>query len=195
MRIIAGTFRGRRLQTPRDLTIRPMTDRVRQAVFDILSSRMPFNDCEVLDLYSGSGSLGLEALSRGARRVTFVDSSRVSLDLLRRNIEHLGCADRCVVHQADVGWYLEHVRCSFDLVLADPPYRLPTLGELPAVIGRSGAVRPGGFIVLEHSTATPVTDMPDGYEVIRRDFGQTRVLILRLTVPASHPYLQGGSPS
>ena len=177
MRIIAGTFRGRRLQTPRDLTIRPMTDRVRQAVFDILSSRMLFNDCEVLDLYSGSGSLGLEALSRGARRVTFVDSSRVSLDLLRRNIEHLGCADRCVVHQADVGWYLEHVRCSFDLVLADPPYR------------------PGGFIVLEHGTATPVTDMPDGYEFIRRDFGQTRVLILRLTGPASHPYLQGGSPS
>ncbi|MEK7748770.1 MAG: RsmD family RNA methyltransferase, partial [Bacteroidota bacterium] len=91
MRIIAGKYRGRLLTTADDLTVRPTTDRAKQTIFDILSARIEFDGIHVLDLFAGSGSLGLEALSRGASAVTFVEKAKRSLALAERNIKNLGC--------------------------------------------------------------------------------------------------------
>jgi 16S rRNA (guanine(966)-N(2))-methyltransferase RsmD len=123
MRIIAGIARGRKIHCPAGLRTRPLLDRVREALFAILAPRIA--DAEVLDLYAGSGSLGLEALSRGARRCTFVESSRRALACLRRNLEELGFADRAAVVRGAVEAFLETLdgHCDrVDLVFLDPPY-------------------------------------------------------------------------
>ena len=124
MRIIAGIHRGRILASPRDRSVRPTTDRAKQTIFDVLSNRIDFEGLQVLDLFAGSGSLGLEAISRGAASVTFVDNSRDSLALLQRNVGALRCEDRCTTYQADVFWYLKNTQARYDVVFADPPYRL-----------------------------------------------------------------------
>ena len=178
MRIIAGTYRGRILSSPRDLSVRPTTDRAKQTIFDILSNRVEFDGLHVLDLFCGTGSLGLEAISRGAATVTFVDSSRDSLEILRRNIGTLDCESQCTVYQADVFWYLKNTRSRFDLAFVDPPYKLPTIGSLPRAVHESGVLNQGGFVVMEHSRESAVDVDESVYSVTRKPFGQTIVLIL-----------------
>lgn len=182
MRIIAGSYGGRILSTLRDRSIRPTTDRAKQTIFDMLAARIDFRGIHVLDLFAGSGSLGLEALSRGAASVVFVEHSRRSLTVLERNIATLGCSDQCTIHQADVFWYLKNVRLQFDLVFADPPYALERIGELPTAVYESGVAKPGAYVVMEHSRATPVRVPPEMYEAIIKPFGQTTILFLK-TLP------------
>jgi 16S rRNA (guanine(966)-N(2))-methyltransferase RsmD len=179
MRIIAGKFGGRILSTLRDRSIRPTTDRAKQTIFDMLSARIAFDGIDVLDLFAGSGSLGLEALSRGARSVVFVDRSIRSLNVLEQNMLALGCQDQCTVHQADVFWYLKQARQSFDLVFADPPYALERIGDLPSAIYEAGVVKPAAYVVMEHSRSTPVVISPAMYHAVTKPFGQTTVLILQ----------------
>ncbi len=186
MRIIAGTYRGRRLTTARDLSIRPTADRAKQTIFDMLSTRIDFERVDVLDLFAGSGSLGLEAVSRGARSVVFVEQSRRSIAVLEANIHSLGCEALCSIRQADVFWFLKNTRRRFDLVFADPPYALERIGELPLTIAESGVVNPGGYVVMEHSRSSSVAVPEDAFEVIRKPFGQTVVVLMRVRQSAAH---------
>jgi 16S rRNA (guanine(966)-N(2))-methyltransferase RsmD len=179
MRIIAGQHRGRNLVTVRDHSIRPTTDRAKQTIFDILSNRLDFEGIEVLDLFAGSGSLGLEAFSRGARQVTFVDKSPQSLQVLETNVKALGCTEQCTSYAADVFWYLKNARRSFDLVFVDPPYRLERIADLPAALYASEALKEGTYVVMEHSKESPVEPSASMFEVTRKPFGQTTVLVLR----------------
>jgi 16S rRNA (guanine966-N2)-methyltransferase len=179
MRIIAGIFRGRILASPRDRSVRPTTDRAKQTIFDILTNRIPFEGLRILDLFAGSGSLGLEALSRGAAAVTFVDSSRDSLALLRKNVTALGIDSQCTVYQADVFWYLKNIRTKYDIAFVDPPYKLEIIGKLPRAIHESGVLNPGGYVVMEHSRESLIDLDESTYEITKRQFGQTIVLILK----------------
>ncbi len=188
MRIIAGEFRGRHLINVRDLSIRPTTDRAKQTIFDILASRITLKDLEVLDLFSGSGSLGLEAISRGVKSVTFIDKSRKSLEVLEKNIATLKCESKCAVYQADVFWYLKNINKAYDIVFVDPPYKLEKIGELPNAIYDSGAVRNGSYVVMEHSKESIIDLDENKYEILRKYFGQTMVLILKSIIP---PLLEG----
>jgi 16S rRNA (guanine966-N2)-methyltransferase len=183
MRIIAGAFRGRTLVTVRDLSVRPMTDRVKQAVFDVLAHRLRFEGAAVLDLFSGSGSLGLEAISRGAQHATFVDVSGKSLETLERNIESLNCTAQCAVYRADVFWYLKNFKRKFDLVFADPPYALENIGNLPNAIYDSGIVHKGSYAIMEHNRRSAINLNDRKYEIVVKPFGQTTVLILKAIVP------------
>lgn len=179
MRIIAGRFRGRPLNTVRDLSVRPTTDRAKQTIFDILTNRLDFEGIEVLDLFAGSGSLGLEAISRGARHSIFVDRSPQSLEVLEANIETLGCQTQCSVYPAEVFWFLKNTRRSFDVVFVDPPYRLERITELPEAIYTSPVVKDGTYVVMEHSKESSVEPSESMYEITRKPFGQTMVLVLR----------------
>ncbi len=183
MRIIAGTYRGRPLITARDRSIRPTTDRAKQTIFDMLSARFDWEGARVLDLFSGSGSLGLEALSRGATHATFVESARSSLDILERNIRALQCDDRATVYQADVFWYLRTTQQTFDVVFTDPPYRLERIGELPRRIHESPVTAHGTWVVMEHSRESAVELHETDFEIIRKPFGQTTVLVLKTIKP------------
>jgi 16S rRNA (guanine966-N2)-methyltransferase len=121
MRIVAGTAGGRRILTPEGEDVRPTSERVREAIFNSLFSHGLTEGAKVLDLFAGSGALGLEALSRGAAHVTFVDSRRASIECVRANVEALGFTDRATVRTGDAP---DHARAagSFDLALVDPPY-------------------------------------------------------------------------
>lgn len=140
MRVIAGDARGRRLSAPRGLATRPTLARVRESMFSRLSVRLDFAGLRVLDLFAGTGSLGIEALSRGAGHVTYVESARPALLALRRNLAALGFSNRARVLKSEVLRGLEMLAAQgerFDLVLLDPPYRkgwgdlvLPRLMEL-----------------------------------------------------------------
>lgn len=151
VRVIAGTERGRKLTCPRGQRVRPTSDRVREALFNILQSKVP--GALVLDLFAGTGALGIEALSRGARQVVFVDNHPGSLATIRANLDSCNLSGRaCVVKDEAVRFLRQKAaaRGPFDLIFADPPYhwdRLPALlSELsPAVLVLSG------YLVLEHA--------------------------------------------
>src|SRR5438128_7775586 len=121
MRIVAGTWRGRRIQAPEDDRVRPTGDRVREAWMSILGTAIPH--ARVLDLYAGSGALGLEALSRGAVSAEFVDNSPSSLALIQGNVDVLGAGQRAVIHRADALEFAAGLEPGqFDVAFADPPW-------------------------------------------------------------------------
>jgi 16S rRNA (guanine966-N2)-methyltransferase len=155
MRVIAGRYRGRRLQAPPGATTRPTSDRVREALFSVLAGRV--HDARVLDLFAGSGALGIEALSRGAAEVTFVDSAAAAIRAVRANLEALH-AD-AEVRRGDAIRFLGAASAAarqYDLVFLDPPYRLAgRLGSeltaaLPAVLA------PGAAVVAESDRRAPL---------------------------------------
>ena len=184
MRIIAGEFRGRSIESVRDLSVRPTTDRAKQTIFDILANRIEFSGLDVLDLFAGSGSLGLEALSRGVKSVTFIDKARKSLEVLEKNAASLRCELRCSIYQADVFWYLKNVHRTYDLVFADPPYKLENIGVLPNAIYAAGVLHSGTYVVMEHSRESAIDLDEKKFEIFKKAFGQTTVLILKAIVPS-----------
>lgn len=187
MRVIAGTLGGRTLRTVKDLSIRPATDRARQVIFDVLATRLDLDGASVLDLFAGSGSLGIEALSRGAGRVTFVEQAVPSIDVLYQNLRTLDLMDRSEVVRADVFRYLKQNPRRFDLVFVDPPYKLPTITGIPDVIAQSEVITPGGWMVMEHSQFTPIEPDPSVFDIIRKELGQTIVLILQRRSSTTEP--------
>ncbi|HEU4448792.1 MAG TPA: 16S rRNA (guanine(966)-N(2))-methyltransferase RsmD [Gaiellaceae bacterium] len=174
MRIIAGSRKGARLFAPKGADTRPTGDRVREAVFNLVG---PVDGADVLDLYAGSGAMGLEALSRGAARVTFVESSRAAAETILRNLDKLRLEGAVVLRDDAARKLAADVAGGrrYDLVLVDPPYRmlariLPTLASsLPAVLA------PGGLVVVE-SDAREEPELPLPLRTSRR-YGAARVTL------------------
>ncbi len=148
MRIIAGDYKGRKLQTPSDYTIRPTSDKVKEALFSILADRI--YGSRVLDLFSGTGNLGLEALSRGAELCVFGDSSRDSLRLIKSNIAHCRAEEGAVVVPGDYRKTLMNTSETFDIILLDPPYDRGMLKPCFEIIRERELLNEGGVIVAEH---------------------------------------------
>jgi 16S rRNA (guanine(966)-N(2))-methyltransferase RsmD len=174
--VIAGELRGRRLDAPPGRRTRPTADRVREALFNLLGPIPP--GAEVLDLFAGSGALGIEALSRGAARTTFVESDREALRSLRRNLEALGLTDRGRIVDGDACAESAFPEGTYDLVLADPPYR----HGLPAELGRriAGALGAGGVFALEHDATGPAVPPPEGLALWKeRRYGGTAVTLFK----------------
>lgn len=170
MRVVAGELRGRRIEAPPGNDTRPTTDKVREAVFNALGSLDLIRDAVVVDLYAGSGALGIEALSRGADRVTFVERDRAALRTLRANIDHLGVGDRTSVLAGDARAMAPGLPA--DVVLADPPYGFDAWPELLE------AVR-ADFVVAESGRELPAID---GWTPVRsRRYGRTWVTFLERT--------------
>ena len=148
MRIVAGQFGGRRLVMPKDARVRPTADRVREAWMSILGDEL--SGARVLDLFAGSGALGLEALSRGAESVTFVELNPPSLKALHQNISTLGAEGATTVHRGDAMRFAERLPPgAFDVVLADPPYTVDHASRLVALFRRTPF---GRILSVEHSS-------------------------------------------
>jgi 16S rRNA (guanine966-N2)-methyltransferase len=168
MRIIAGHAHGRRLKAPRGLRTRPTSARARESIFSRLAVRIDFTDVRVLDVFAGSGSLGIESLSRGAARVTFVDSSRDAAAVIRENLARLEVSDRARILVADVRRALgdlgrEHE--SFDLVFVDAPFKHDTSAQVLTWLAEFDLVAPGGWIVVEQSKRAPAAPpAPEAHE-------------------------------
>ncbi len=162
-RIIAGVARGRRIETPKGTGTRPTSDRVREALFGSLDARGVLDGAVVLDLYTGSGALGLEAASRGAEQVVLVDNAREAVAVARRNASALGLAGVRVV-QAPVLRYLAGPDVpAADLVLLDPPYVLDE-EALTTVLRGVDVVAPGALVVVERGGRSPEPAWPNGWE-------------------------------
>ena len=175
MRVIAGVARGQPLIAPRDRGTRPITDRVKEALFAILGDRVP--DARVLDLYAGSGAIGIEALSRGAAGATFVERARPALVALRANLERTRLADLADVEPIDVERFLAAPdRGPWDLVFLDPPYEVRDIvAPLRAVVPQ---VAPGAMVVIKHFWRTDVPEVAGLQPVRQRRFGETMLSFL-----------------
>lgn len=176
MRIVGGAFRGRALAAPRTGAIRPTSDRTREAVFNVIAHRYPqkLRGGRVLDLFAGTGALGLEALSRGASACVFIEESAEGRGLIRENVEALGLQGRTKVFRRDATRLGAVGTLSpFDLVFADPPYA-KGLAEPALHAARDGGwLAPGALIVLEEAASAPFAP-GDGFATVdERHYGDT----------------------
>jgi 16S rRNA (guanine(966)-N(2))-methyltransferase RsmD len=194
MRVIAGKWKGRVLAAPPGRTTRPVLDRVREAIFDALGSRLAepghLPPCEVLDLFAGSGSLGIEALSRGARSCRFVENDWAALQVLRRNLDHLQAGPEAEIIAADA----EGARLAggYQLVFMDPPYDLARDNSQQGAIGRllsrlsdPGILLPDACVVLRHPSEVRYDQERYGRlsaERVRR-YGDMTVTFLAIVEP------------
>jgi 16S rRNA (guanine(966)-N(2))-methyltransferase RsmD len=178
MRIITGLYKGRTIRTVPDLSVRPATDRVRQTIFNMLAYRMTFDDATVLDLFAGSGSLGLEALSRGAANVTFVESGQAAADKIEENLRAFG-SDRGVVIREDAISYLARASNSCDLIFADPPYSYGGTSELPSLVFGRRLVTSRGYLLIEHTKEISFASTPLYTIRAVKRFGRTFVTFIQ----------------
>lgn len=190
LRVIAGSAGGIPLDCPKTGNVRPTMEQVRGAIFSSLGDLVP--DAQVLDLFAGAGGLGIEALSRGASKATFVEQDRKTLDFLRRNLQKTRLSHSAELFCLDAFVYLKRIVSEnrFDLVFADPPYTtaeqaLDFTAKLLSSTELSACLAPGGFFVLEKSPSSPLPPDLSGWVVTRQKrYGTTEVLFLqRMTGP------------
>ena len=182
MRITGGEFGGRNLKVPKSDAIRPTQDRVREALFNIIQFEVAGSD--FLDLFAGSGAVGLEALSRGAARVTFVERDRRHLAVLKENVEscRVQSAAADAVAADAYRWISSYAGPGFTIGFADPPYALGEekgYASVLATLAARGVIRPGGLFIAEMTAVQKAEDTP-GWELVRdRTYGKTRLCIWR----------------
>ncbi|MDR2201836.1 MAG: 16S rRNA (guanine(966)-N(2))-methyltransferase RsmD [Clostridiales bacterium] len=177
MRVISGKYKGRRLTAPPGLAVRPTADRVKETMFNILKSRAAVADKDVLDIFCGSGALGLEALSCGAKSAVFVDSSAKSLEFTRKNLKNI--AEPFGLIDADFRRAVKSLRGRvFGLILADPPYNADFYGLLLDGIAEYGLLAGDGVLVIEHNNQNSLQDYAKSYIIDTRVCGKTAVSFL-----------------
>lgn len=192
MRITGGALRGRRLKVPRS-GVRPSADRVREALFQRLGD---LAGRRVLDLYAGSGSLGIEALSRGAESVVFIDRAMSSLASLHRNLDALALAERARVVRGDVPQQVARLgreKARFDLVLLDPPYAGDELPRALGAVVRARLLAADGTVVVERGRHGALPELAGLSLVDERRYGDTLIARLRASDPAPAQGAGGGS--
>lgn len=186
MRVISGSVRGRRLLTPKGSRVRPTADRVKEALFNILAARFDtFEGLKVLDLFAGTGNLGIEALSRGAGHALFVDSHRESVHLIEKNLAITGFSEQSRVIGKEVAAALRQLTAEgalFDLVFLDPPYRQGLAEKTLAALTDSRLLTGGAVVVAEHDPRETVPDNIGRLTVIdRRRYGDTCLVLLTVS--------------
>jgi 16S rRNA (guanine(966)-N(2))-methyltransferase RsmD len=175
MRIISGIYKGRKLKSSKNLHIRPTTDRVKEYIFNILQD-FPKNKM-ACDIFSGSGNLGIEALSRGAREIYFVDNSNDSMKVLKNNLHTLQIPEsnyRIVL--SDAVTFVKNNKSGFDLYLLDPPFDYPPLQRLIDNLFKNDMTTNESMVVLEHEISNPVDNSSGLYQIIKqKKFGRSLI--------------------
>lgn len=166
MRVITGSAKGHHLKAPKGMGTRPMLDRVKEAVFSVLEGYGPIRG-RVLDLYAGTGSLGIECLSRGAAWADFVERNNHVCKIIAENLEHTKFSDHAKVHNMPVARYVASVRPEekYDIIFMDPPYADPAIEDTIRAVANSGLLADDGLLIVGHS---PRVVLVDQYESLRR---------------------------
>ena len=160
MRIISGKFKGRRIQVSNKITARPTTDFAKEGLFNLLNNRIDFEDIRVLDLFAGTGSIGIEFISRDCRNVIAVEQSEKHGAYIRKVCEELKIENLTII-KTDVFRFLPTCNTKFDVIFADPPYELKNLAEIPDLIFRYGLLDDEGILILEHSAKDAFDSHPN----------------------------------
>jgi 16S rRNA (guanine(966)-N(2))-methyltransferase RsmD len=180
MRIISGTSKGRKLVTPRSQSLRPTSDRVKESMFNILQDDLVGK--VVLDLFAGTGNLGIEALSRGAKKTIFVEKGRQALRLIQRNLTQFGLEERSEILPKDANraiGILKQRGESFDLILMDPPYEKGLIKKTLMTLNSYQIYHKDSILVIEHDRREPLSTVMDGWNLIRqRRIGDTLISFL-----------------
>ena len=176
MRIISGELKGRRLKAPVDYSVRPTSDKVKEAVFSMIAPYIP--DSVVVDMFAGTGSLGLEAISRGALRAYFVDRDRASIALVRENVKMCRVEDRAVIFACDYITALSRINEKADIIFLDPPYDAGILNGCIEHIREKNILNIGGIVAAEHSSGDNMPEMLAGFIKIKeKKYGKTGVTV------------------
>jgi 16S rRNA (guanine(966)-N(2))-methyltransferase RsmD len=169
MRIIAGTLKGRRLNPPANLPVRPTTDMAREGLFNILNNYVDFEDCTVMDLFAGTGAMSIEFISRGVREVTSIDINNACTDYIKSEAQRLELRNLRVV-RADVFDLLKRANRKFDIVFADPPYAIEGLETLPDLVFEHQLLNEDGIFILEHPREYSFEEHPHFWQ--HRNYGK-----------------------
>ena len=177
MRIITGKYKGRRFDVPRTFKARPTTDFAKENIFNVLNSYVDLDGAHALDLFSGTGSITLELLSRGCAEVVSVELGRAHHAFIRQCVERIGDPNAVLV-RGDVFRFLKSCHRQFDLIFADPPYALEQLTTLPTLVFDGNLLAPGGIFVLEHGKQNDFSTLPQFVE--RRAYGSVNFSIFKI---------------
>ena len=169
MRIIAGTLKGRRLNPPANLPVRPTTDMARESLFNILNNYVDYEECTVMDLFSGTGAVAVEFISRGVKSVTAIDINNACTEYIKSEAPRLDIRNLHVV-RADVFDLLKRANRKFDIVFADPPYALGDLVMLPDLIFEHQVLTEDGIFILEHPREYSFEEHPHFWQ--HRNYGK-----------------------
>ena len=166
--------------TPANLPVRPTTDLAKESLFNILNNIFDFEDLEVLDLFSGTGSISFEFASRGAKRIVVVDNNYRCVEFIRKAAQGFGFNSIITVQRANVFSFLKYPQAPFDLIFADPPYEMEDIQSIPELIFKQKLVKPGGWFVLEHSRDQDFEGDP--YFLQHRKYGKVNFTIFSMAV-------------
>ncbi|MBW2603574.1 MAG: 16S rRNA (guanine(966)-N(2))-methyltransferase RsmD [Deltaproteobacteria bacterium] len=184
LRIIGGALKGKKLYSVRDRSIRPTADRLRESIFNILSHRVL--DAVVMDLFAGTGALGIEALSRGAESVVFVDNRKTALSVIRRNIDSCRLDQKANIVRWNIRQNLNCIRSkqqNFDLIFLDPPYDKNLIKPTLLNLDNSHSLKNGACIMVEHSISEPIPTDLFAFDLLdQRKYGKTLVSFLNYVI-------------
>jgi 16S rRNA (guanine(966)-N(2))-methyltransferase RsmD len=193
MRIVAGLAKGRKIEAPKGMDVRPTTDRVREALFSSIAFRL--ENARVLDLFAGTGALGIEALSRGAASCVFVDGARKSIEIIRQNIAACGFDSQSKVIERDALIALHQLKSKehlFDIVFLDPPYQGPMLERALHALDKDAFLATDALIVAEHPAEKPPS-MPGGLSITStKRYGNTVLSFVQRISDVEFAEQQGG---
>lgn len=176
MRVIAGSAKGHNLKTPEGLETRPTTDRIKETLFNIIAFDLP--NCDFLDLFAGSGAIGIEALSRGANRAFFVDESNICADIIEQNLAHTKLEAKGEILKKDVNTGIKDLvnrKLKFDIIFLDPPYKKKLSESVLKMIAEGGILKKDGYVIVESATKIPLEKI-EGFHVIREKVYKTTVI-------------------
>ena len=186
MRVVGGKYRGRRIQPPKGMEARPTTDFAKEGLFNILQHSVPLEGIAVLDLFSGTGNIAVEFLSRGAERVLSVEQDRALFDHLQRTARDLNETGWSMV-RADVFTFLNAHRGRYDIIFADPPFTLDGIERVPALVMQNGLLEPDGHLIVEHQRRVDLSTQPGFW--MHRPYGAVHFSFFR-PVPSTQPNTQ-----
>lgn len=176
MRIIRGKYGRRRFDAPKNITARPTTDFARENLFNVLENYMDFEGKKALDLFSGTGAVSFELLSRGCEYVTSVELASTQYAFIKKVSAQLGCTNHRVL-KTDALKFIATSGAKFDIIFADPPYDMKDFGTVPATVLASGMLAEGGLFIIEHSAKHDFSNLP-GY-IDHRAYGSVNFTIFR----------------
>ena len=179
MRIITGIYKGRHFDIPKTFKARPTTDFAKENIFNVLTGYLDFEGITALDLFSGTGNISLELVSRGCAHVISVELDRDHHRFIQDCLKKLG-TDSCVPLRGDVFRFIKSCKHGFDFIFADPPYALKELSSIPSLIFEKGLLKEGGIFVLEHGKDQDFSDDPHFVE--HRSYGSVNFSIFRTAV-------------
>lgn len=178
MRVISGSARGKKLLCAEGLDIRPTLDRVKESIFNMIAFDTP--DASVLDLFSGSGALGIEALSRGAKNAVFVDLSPNSIDITKKNLALTHLEDKATVIKQDALDFVKNTTYKFDIIFLDPPYESSIYDDIIREIKKSEILNPKGFIIVEADSVLTPPFESEPFKIHReKKYGRVKILVMK----------------